>query len=929
MPPKAADSGSRAVGAIALPDRRFGPIDAAVRSPLTRIVSVDVFDTLLWRNVPKPTDVFLLVGRRLADRGALAGHVDPRGFARLRLLAETEARRRRRDLDGSVEVGLAEIYEVFDRDVTPGLQMPDLVNVEVEIEQERTFPDPQLAGYLRLALGDAARPRGKSLRLIAVSDTYFSEEQVRSMLAGPPLAGLVFERVFTSSDARTGKGDGLWKAVVEGLAVEPAQIAHIGDNLESDVICAEREGIRALHLPVSTQRFALVETRERIVGPDGDPTRWVDEVTGDLGLTAARRRATFLGGPGDIGADASDRAEDRGADDEAEEDGEVVTWETGTAVLGPVLTGFAQWVHQQAEAIGADRALCLMREGWFLKQLVDEARPASGRRLHTETVWASREAVARASIYRGSEEELRSFLARRRPPTPSQLVASFGLSPSDIPALPELDERYARTDGDPAAGEELVEMVLERPGLVAQAVDASRARRRRLLDHVRAAAGPGPGPVVVVDVGWSGMIQESLQSMLREDGDNLQLHGLYLLNHVGAADRVLRGTKLRGFLGTFGNIAFEVAGITGNPELVELACMSRDGSLLEIGGDGTPVLAPPTAPEAEEARREVLQAGVRAFQKAWLGLVDDLSDDRPLALGTTPSSTAMLGRILGRFLSQPDRDETLAFMWWGHEENFGSDEIERLVPRHFVRTLRYRTAEELNWAPRDLYWVGGAAALVDHEMTDAVHAMREGRIDPSRFSSHSEAGAATVVIEGAPTRPGISGSPGADAPGVELERAVVPLRVNRRGLSIVEWRGVVPGARRVVITPAEHSALMRIDLIDVGHSMRGNDETTAFTWERGRARDALTIRGAQWVTEDALAVDAGSRLVIDLPTAPPAGAVLSVVVAGAYLPGRGTLVQSGPDAVAAGGLRAKVVALAADPKRIGPALRRRLRRPGP
>ena len=131
MPPKAADSGSRAVGAIGLPDRRFGPVDAAVCSPLTRVLSVDVFDTLLWRRVPKPTDVFLLVARRLADRDGLAGHVDPRGFARLRLLAEAEARRRQRDLDGSVEVGLAEIYEVFDRDVTPGLSVADLVGAEL------------------------------------------------------------------------------------------------------------------------------------------------------------------------------------------------------------------------------------------------------------------------------------------------------------------------------------------------------------------------------------------------------------------------------------------------------------------------------------------------------------------------------------------------------------------------------------------------------------------------------------------------------------------------------------------------------------------------------------------------------------------------------------------------------------------------------
>src|SRR5664280_3843376 len=76
-------------------DRRFEPVDRAVHSSLTRVLSVDVFDTLLWRKVPKPTDVHLLVGRRLMAKGALAPHIDPRAYARLRVLAEEAARRRK------------------------------------------------------------------------------------------------------------------------------------------------------------------------------------------------------------------------------------------------------------------------------------------------------------------------------------------------------------------------------------------------------------------------------------------------------------------------------------------------------------------------------------------------------------------------------------------------------------------------------------------------------------------------------------------------------------------------------------------------------------------------------------------------------------------------------------------------------------------
>src|SRR5205807_2170141 len=48
-------------------------------------------------------------------------------------------------------------------------------------------------------------------------------------------------------------------------------------------------------------------------------------------------------------------------------------WEYGATVLGPVLTGFAEWVHQRANAIEAPTVWCMMREGEFLADLINRA----------------------------------------------------------------------------------------------------------------------------------------------------------------------------------------------------------------------------------------------------------------------------------------------------------------------------------------------------------------------------------------------------------------------------------------------------------------------------------------------------------------------------------------------------------------------------
>ncbi len=95
-------------------------------------------------------------------------------------------------------------------------------------------------------------------------------------------------------------------------------------------------------------------------------------------------------------------------------------------------------------------------------------------------------------------------------------------------------------------------------------------RRARLKDYLRRLAGPGEGPIGLVDVGWSGRIQESLEAMFDRDDEPLVFRGFYLLANVGASERVLRGTHLQGFLGTVGTNPFDIAAITGGAEIIEL-----------------------------------------------------------------------------------------------------------------------------------------------------------------------------------------------------------------------------------------------------------------------------------------------------------------------------------------------------------------------
>jgi FMN phosphatase YigB (HAD superfamily) len=823
-------------------DQRLTSFDAEVRSGDTRVLSVDCFDTLLWRQVPKPTDLHLLVGRRLKQLNVLMSHITPRGFARLRVLAEEEARRRKLASNSSGEVTLEEIHAILAPVVTTSESYEVLPDTELEVERDALFVDAKLAAYLRETLAVA------NARLIIVSDTYFSEAQLRSFLNHRDLFGVTFDRVYTSSDHRTGKGALLWETVLNDLGVSPVEIVHLGDNVEADVTCARRRGIRAVHYPMSTERFVAIDAREGISGRDEYPSPWIDERRGDGGITAIRRRATL--GPVDRKLTTDDQ----------------VAWETGAAIFGPVFTGFAQWIHEKSELAGAQRLLFLMREGRFLMSLVDRTPPNDGWEPRTRTLWVSREACARASIYDGSRPELDTFLERLRPPSPYRLIDSLGLDADDIPELDRLEREFAASGERDILAGSFLDLIVERPALIAKMIERSALRRRRLIDYLRQTAGPGEGPVGLVDVGWSGSIQESLQTMFAGSEEPIDFHGLYLLAHVRSSDRVLRGVHLEGFLGTVGTDPFDVAAITGGAEIVESISTCGEGTLLEIGDGGVPILAPPPSGIREQASRELVQSGVRSYQDEWLAF-----REKDCTFETSPAGVAILTRILKRFVSLPSHEEALAFSWWTHEENYGSERTEQLVPARYLPTIRYRSAEDLHWAPMsDLHWTGGAAALVDNELVDAIFLMREGTVHPGRFSS-PPAGTVKLRIEG--------GGP-VDR---EIDPISIPVVRNRHGLSLVEWRGAVDGAERLVLSPAEELVLLRLDLLEVVDVGSEDGPETRFSWSIADGRDGLPIDGAQWVTSQVLALDRKSKLSIDFP-APLTSREIRVTLAGAFLP---------------------------------------------
>ncbi len=788
---------------IPLADHCVARARAVAERKAIKVLSLDVFDTLLWRVVPEPVDAFALVGRSLLAAGHL--QLPAEAFAPLREAAERRARARGQRERSTSEVTLEEVYQELPAAVVGDASPVELAGVEVEVERSITFPDLSvidLVHSLQASLGP---------KVILVSNTYFSATQLRRLLDREPFTSIHLDGVFTSSDHRRHKGSGLFDVALRTLGVGGGQVMHLGDDPDSDIACSSEVGIHGVVLTRRPEPLPIVLQREGV--ERGDAVRRhrapLHEQFGDFGLTALRAKAL--------------RRPERTSLDPDEE----ACWATGAAVFGPVLTAFAEWVHDRAEALGASRVFCVMREGAFLAPLLEASRRQRGGGAEVSTLWLSRYVCTQAAILSGSTSEVEAFLQRRRAPTLGQACEGLGLTPQH---LRDLADRGGDRLDDPALRRRFFQAVTEDDEVRAEVVAHCSVARRRLVEYVTRTLGRGPGEEVLVDIGWGATIQVGLDAALRGEGVRLPTRGLYLITNDVAAERVLDGMAVEGFLGTFGLPDPAVRWIIRSPEVLEQMCMPEVGSLIGFDDQGQPVTAPPGGDVGQHAQRRAVQDGVFAFQEVWAryrGIVP--AEHHTLDERARP----LLLRTLLRFVVDPTCEEARVFGSWVHDENWGSASSETVLSGVVAERLRYLSPLQLLEIPMTrLYWPFGLAALHNPPLARAAAAVAFGELPPDVFTGQDTH--VTVYIDY----------------GVGLlPRRQVAVQANSQGLYYLRQHVEAHPLRAVAIGFPPGPGLVRLEWMQLHFHRRGQSEPTIVDvrWPGGdprlRYHDAVVLSG--------------------------------------------------------------------------------------
>jgi FMN phosphatase YigB (HAD superfamily) len=579
-----------------------------------KVLSLDCFDTLLWRKVGEPTDVFFA----LAATEAFRRH----GLtAAIRVGAEAHARRINWLVKGSMEVTLADIYRQALPEAGEEL-IAELAECELACEMEHCFVFKPVFDLIKQA-------REQGARVVVVSDTYFSSAQLSRLLyaAQPELEGLLDE-INCSSDFGLSKAAGIWSRLLPLWKVQPAQVLHLGDNEVADLVSPQRFGIRSAHFVHQDEDTAvLLRSREQA----------------GLQLLPELRRDAAL--PSYFHAQfAACRETDPAR-------------RFGYVALGPVMYAFGDFILREAARLGAGgkpvKLGFLLRDAFLPYQACAELAGAPAGSLLN----ISRFTSIAASLH--SHERVVSLLARMLGDDSMEPLARQLLLPAPLAA--RILEQAARA---PHPVARFAELVLQEDTL-AQIFEQSRAFRKRLVEHVRSVTGVQAGDTLLfVDLGYSGTAQTLLKDVLKEDLD-VDLAGVYLLaDHAGPAPE-----DRRGLLDSAQIDRRIIGALTGKHiAAFEMLCTQGAPSTVDYTEAGVPVFSSSALDAAQHAMVGAIQDGCLRF----------IGDLRVLGAGfrprTAPDEMARQVAIdLARLLYFPTRNEIAFFADFQFDFNLGTD----------------------------------------------------------------------------------------------------------------------------------------------------------------------------------------------------------------------------------------------------------------
>jgi FMN phosphatase YigB (HAD superfamily) len=607
------------------------------RHPQAKLLSLDCFDTVLWRKVADPKQVF----QELQDEPLFREYGITAG---IRVKAERQARKARQRQDGKTEVTIEEIYAHALPDAPPDL-IERLIEAELQVEERHLF-----AFHPAVELIRQARERG--LPVVMVSDMYIHAHQLQRLVEGClQRAGLErgIDAYYTSADACQGKGEGLLLKVAQAHGIPAEDIVHLGDNLKADYAGARACGLQGYHF----HRFP--DELSTFMRSNQELQRVVTPATAGRQALCSSWHAPWATLP------------------PASNIQEMLGW----YYLGPIIGGFVRGLLDhlagRTSPSGSTKLVFMMRDGHLPMKAYAavEALGLGAKGATTHRLDISR--VVAIGIRLVDADAVHEFLDTHRTELrPSEMLRqlAFGEDPqaffTGTPHLAQLGwSEFCRT-------------VLSAPVLSRITANA-RTQRERFLRHIKVQVQPEPQDrIVLVDLGYAGTIQDRIETTLVDHFD-CEVEGYYFA--LKDSDRA--GHRKHGLIRAADYSSEVLELLTAQIQIFEQWVCSSQGSTVAYDAAGSAQREPLTASEEQRRLRDQIQT-------ASLDFVNVAFRDHWAIAQPAHETARETAGLLARLLLQPTPQEMALRSRFAHDVNNGTQRTRPLTNPAFSRDALLR-----------------------------------------------------------------------------------------------------------------------------------------------------------------------------------------------------------------------------------------------
>lgn len=292
-----------------------------------KVISFDIFDTLIERNVEQPVDAFVMI-ENIYNNGV--GEIS--NFQIDRINAEKKARRSCKD----EEITLQNIYNEL-KDKYSDAILKKLIDIEINVELSLCQEKKDISKYFNYA-----KELGKNV--IITSDMYLPHDTIEKILNYNGIQG--YSYLYLSSDIKKTKHTGnLFRYIKEKLSVNYNDILHIGDNIFSDIKQANLLGIDTYH--ISECKTGEISNK----------------ILNKLRLKFSKK---------DFEKNLLNTFIDKNFENDIQQIRNLELYKFGYTILGPVLYGFLNNIEKKCIQMNLEHIYFFSRDGYLLKEAYDK-----------------------------------------------------------------------------------------------------------------------------------------------------------------------------------------------------------------------------------------------------------------------------------------------------------------------------------------------------------------------------------------------------------------------------------------------------------------------------------------------------------------------------------------------------------------------------